>query len=238
MNEDRRQGVDPAGAGAVAVTRPIVTIDGPAASGKSSAAKSLAARLGIAYISSGLLYRAVTHLALEAGVDTGAEAELLALLERHDVRLLPALDRDAVIVDGRDIGPLLHTDDIDANVSAVAKQPGVRAWVTDRLQELPGPFVIDGRDMGTAVFPDARWKFYLTAPARIRAQRRVGERSTNLDAVAHGLKLRDERDARQSVPAPDAVHLDTGPLSLQQVVDFVFERVRDGAGTPLDAARA
>src|SRR5680860_266588 len=205
--------------------RPVITLDGPAASGKSSAAKAVAARLGIAYVSSGLLYRAVTRLALASGVDPADEPAVISLLDGHEVHLLPAVDCDRVSIDGVDVSAELHTDLVDDRVSDVARLPRVRAWVTDRLQELSGPFVIDGRDMGTVVFPDARWKFYLTAPAEVRARRRVGERATDINSVAKGLRLRDERDARQSVPAPDAVHLDTGPLSLQDVVDFVYERV-------------
>src|SRR5690606_32931267 len=131
----------PLGGGAImtamdAGTRPIITLDGPAASGKSSAAKAVAARLGIAYVSSGLLYRAVTLLALREGVPLDDEAALLAMLARHDVRLVPDAQRDRLTVDGEEVAHLLHTDDIDANVSEVARLPGVRAWVTERLREL------------------------------------------------------------------------------------------------------
>ena len=235
-HDSAREAIDDK-ARAVTGSRPIITIDGPAASGKSSAAKAVASRLGIAYVSSGLLYRAVTYLAVRADIDPADEDAVVALLGRHEVRLLPALDSDFVTVDGEEVSGELHTDAIDDNVSAVARQDGVRAWVTQRLQDLSGPFVIDGRDMGTAVFPEARWKFYLTAPAQIRAQRRVGERGADIDSVAHGLRLRDERDARQSVPAVDAIHLDTGPLTLQQVVEFVYGRVGEGLHAPQDAAR-
>ncbi len=206
-------------------TRPIITLDGPAASGKSSAAKAVAAKLGIAYVSSGLLYRAATLVALREGVPLSDEAALLGMLARHDVRLVPDAQRDRLTVDGTEVSHLLHTDQIDQHVSEVARLSGVRDWVTDRLRELEGPFVIDGRDMGTAVFPDARWKFYLTASPEVRARRRVGERASDLSAVAEGIRLRDERDARQSVPAPDAIHLDTGPLTLPAVVDFVYFKV-------------
>lgn len=218
--------------------RPVITIDGPAASGKSSAAKALAARLGIAYVSSGLLYRAAALIALDEGVPLGDEASLLDMLNRHDVRLLPDAQRDRLTVDGAEVAHLLHTDQIDERVSEVARLPGVRAWVTDRLQELEGPFVIDGRDMGTAVFPDARWKFYLTASPEVRARRRVGERASDLQRVADAIKLRDERDVRQSAPAPDAVHLDTGPLSLDSVVDFVYFKVAASWPERLSAATA
>jgi cytidylate kinase len=219
-------------------TRPIITLDGPAASGKSSAAKAVAARLGIAYVSSGLLYRAATHMALQEGVPLDDEAALLAMLGRHDVRLVPDAQQDRITVDGEDVAHLLHTDAIDARVSEVAKLDGVRAWVTDRLRELEGPFVIDGRDMGTAVFPDARWKFYLTASPEVRAKRRVGERSADLAAVAEAIRLRDERDAKQSVPAPDAIHLDTSPLTLEAVVDFVYSKVVARWPEQLSAATA
>src|SRR5690554_4965584 len=97
-------------------TRPIITLDGPAASGKSSAAKAVAARLGIAYVSSGLLYRAATHMALAEGVPLGDERALLEMLARHDVRLWPDAQRDRLTVDGEEVAHLLHTDDIDARV--------------------------------------------------------------------------------------------------------------------------
>ncbi len=219
-------------------TLPIITIDGPAASGKSSAAKAVAARLGIAYVSSGLLYRAAALIALDEGVPLGDEESLLAMLERHDVRLLPDAQRDRLTVDGVEVAHLLHTDQIDERVSEVARQPGVRDWVTDRLQELKGPFVIDGRDMGTAVFPNARWKFYLTASPEVRAKRRVGERASDLQSVAEAIRLRDERDERQSAPAPDAIHLDTGPLSLEAVVDFIYFKVAARWPERLSAATA
>ncbi len=218
--------------------RPIITLDGPAASGKSSAAKAVAARLGIAYVSSGLLYRAATHMALAEGVPLGDERALLAMLARHDVRLWPDAQRDRLTVDGEEVAHLLHTDDIDARVSEVARLPGIRAWVTERLRELEGPFVIDGRDMGTTVFPDARWKFYLTASPEVRARRRVGERASDLGAVAEAIRVRDERDAQQSAPAPDAIHVDTGPLTLEAVADFVYFKVMSRWPEQLTAATA
>lgn len=203
----------------------VITLDGPAASGKSSVAKALAARLGIAYVSSGLLYRAAALVALEAGIDLADEDAVMALLGDLPLSLVPGTGRNRVEVDGSDIEPRLHTHDVDSNVSAIARLPSVRGWVRDRLRALDGPFVIDGRDMGTTVFPSARWKFYLTAPTDVRARRRVGERDADLAVVAEALSRRDERDARQSVPAADAVHIDTGPLALSEVVDAVHDIV-------------
>lgn len=213
------------GSGHPVTPLPVITLDGPAASGKSSVAKVLAQRLGIAYVSSGLLYRAAALLALDEEVDVADEDAVLTLLAAKTVRLIPEASSNRVEVDGVDVTARLHTHDVDTNVSAVARQPRVRGWVTERLRELDGPFVIDGRDMGSTVFPRARWKFYLDAPTEVRARRRVGERAAELAVVTEALSRRDERDAKQSVPAVDAMHIDTGPLTLAEVVDAVHRVV-------------
>lgn len=207
--------------------RDVITLDGPAASGKSSVARRIAERLDVPFVSSGLLYRAATLLATEAQADPADEDGLVRLLGRHEVRLEPRRDGDRVRIDGRDVTGQLHTDRIDASVSAVASWPRVRAWVNDRLREIPGPFVIDGRDMGRDVFPDARVKAYLTADPEVRAARRVGERAADLGAVADAIRRRDARDARQSVPADDAVSIDTSALTLDAVVERVMALVRE-----------
>lgn len=205
--------------------RDVITLDGPAASGKSTVARRVAARLGVPFVSSGLLYRAATRLALDAGADPAGEAGLLELLDVHDVRLDPRGDDNRVIVDGRDVTSELTTDAVDDAVSAVAARPRVRAWVNARLREIPGPFVIDGRDMGKDVFPDAAAKVYLTARPEVRAARRVGERGADLSAVTDAIRRRDARDARQSVPAPDAARFDTSDLTLDEVVERVLAHV-------------
>ena len=208
-------------------SRLIVTLDGPAASGKSSAARRVAQVLGVPFVSSGFLYRAATHLALEHGVDPKDEAAVLAFLAGHDVELVALRGApDRVMFDGQDISAQLHTTSVDANVSAVARHPGVRAWVNARLREIRGPFVIEGRDMGSAVFPSAAHKFYLSAPAEVRAARRVSERDLSLQEVTAALKLRDARDAAQLAPAPDAVHIETQDLTLEEVVAAVVKEVR------------
>ncbi len=208
-------------------TRTVITIDGPAASGKSSVARLLARRLGIAYVSSGLLYRAATHSSIGSDVELHDEAAVVDALRHHDVVLVPDPHGNRVLLDGADVTEELHTDKIDVAVSTVARHPRVRAWVTERLREVQGSFVIDGRDMGTAVFPQARVKFFLTADPEVRAARRAGERSGELRQIAERLRRRDELDARQSAPAGDAIFIDTGALSLDQVVESVLERVRE-----------
>ncbi len=206
--------------------RGIVTIDGPAASGKSSVARRVAEALGVPYLSSGLLYRAAAYLALRAGVDPGDEAGLLRLLQRFRVRLVPGRE-NRVLADGEDLTPSLHTLEVDRIVSEVARLPGVRAWVNERLKEVPPPFVAEGRDMGTAVFPQAPHKFYLTARPEVRAKRRAKERPQAYEAILQDLLERDQKDRAQSVPAPDALLLDTSDLTLEEVVAWVLERVKD-----------
>lgn len=208
----------------------VVTIDGPAASGKSSVAKLLAGRLGVAYLSSGLLYRAATRLTLDAGVDPADGAAVTALLRGHDVELLAEAAGNRVIVDGTDLTGGLNSGEVDANVSAVASQPEVRAWVTERLKDVRGSFVIDGRDMGTAVFPDAAVKVYLTADLNVRACRRLPERNADLAEVAAQLERRDRLDSRQSAPATDATVIDTSELTLPEVLEAVAALVSPAAG--------
>ncbi|KEF34496.1 cytidylate kinase [Deinococcus sp. RL] len=200
----------------------IVTIDGVAASGKSSVASGVARALGIPYVSSGLLYRAATLLGLERGLDLGDAAALLAHLRANPVRLEPRAEGNRVWVGGRELTAELHSSRVDAGVSRVAALPEVRAWVDAQLRALPEPFVAEGRDMGTNVFPHAEAKFYLTASPRVRAERRAKERPEDVPAIEAALTERDLLDAAQSAPAPDARVIDTGALTLEGVIAAVL----------------
>lgn len=211
--------------GVAAAERKVVTFDGPAASGKSTVATCVARRLGVPFVSSGLLYRAATYLALRSGVDPRDGEAVVRTARAADVRLHPDVDGNRVEVDGRDVTAGLHTDAVDGAVSAVAAHPALRDWVNARLRELQGPFVIDGRDMGSNVFPEAEHKFYLTASPRVRASRRVGERSGQLEEIKAALERRDALDARQLEPAADAVHLDTEGLDVEGVVAEVLRHL-------------
>ena len=206
----------------------LITIDGPAASGKSSVARLVADRLNIPFVSSGLLYRAATLLVLERRINAQDEAAVLSCLAEHDVRLeaLPT-EPNRVHIDARDMSAALHTDDVDAGVSAVAAHPRLRGWVLEQLRAVPPPFVVEGRDMGTAVFPQATHKFYLNAAPEVRARRRVGERHAGLSEVTEAIARRDRLDAKQSAPAPDAAQIDTSALTLEQVVAEVLGRVQE-----------
>lgn len=208
----------------------VITLDGPAASGKSSAAQGIADKLNIAFVSSGLLYRAATYLTLVHKVNPQDNDAVLALLAGHEV-VLKALPKkpNQIFIDSKDVSRALHTDDVDARVSAVASLDELRLWVNERLREVEGSFVIEGRDMGSVVFPQAAHKFYLTASAAVRAKRRVGERAADLADVEAALKLRDEHDKKQLVPAADALHIDTDALSLDDVIALVLANINEAA---------
>ncbi len=209
----------------------VITFDGPAASGKSSVARRVAHALNVPFVSSGLLYRTATLLAERAGVDLDDASAVLAALAEHRVELRPGVLGETLLADDENVTDALHTDAVDACVSRVAAHPGVRDWVGARLREIAPPFVIDGRDMGSVVFPDASHKFYLDAAPEVRAARRVGERAADLAQVAAAIRRRDTLDARQLAPAPDAVHLDTGTLTLDEVVAWALARL--GAARPV-----
>lgn len=202
----------------------IVTIDGVAASGKSSVSSGVAQALGVPYVSSGLLYRAVTLLGLTAGADLADASALLPLLP--GVRLEPLASGNRVWNADHDLTADLHSTQVDAGVSVVAALPQIREWVDAQLRALPAPLVAEGRDMGTNVFPHAPHKFYLTASPRVRAERRAKERPEDIPAIEAALTERDRQDTTQSAPAPDARVIDTGPLTLQGVIDTILADLR------------
>jgi CMP/dCMP kinase len=204
----------------------VITIDGLAASGKSSVARRVALALGVPYVSSGLLYRAITVAALEANLDLENETALLEHLHANEIRLEPLAEVNRVWLGTREITDDAHSSEVDANVSKVASHAQVRAWVNTQIRKLPKPFVAEGRDMGAVVFRDTPAKIFLTASPRVRAQRRTLERPEDLETVEAALRSRDELDAVNSAAAPDAFMLDTSNLTLEQVVDNVLERVQ------------
>ena len=198
----------------------IVAIDGPAGSGKSTVARGLAARLGFRYLDTGAMYRALTWLARERGGALEDEPALAELARDHPI----AFEGDGVWIGGEDVTAAIRGADIDRVVSTVARHPQVRAIMRDRQRELAegGDAVIEGRDIGTVVCPDAEVKVFLVAEAAERARRRQAERpEIGAEALATDLRLRDERDAAQMQPAPDAETLDTTALSVEDVLDRI-----------------
>jgi CMP/dCMP kinase len=202
----------------------IVAIDGPAGAGKSTVARNLAARLGFRYLDTGAMYRALTWLALEEGLSLDDGLELGELARREPI----TFEGDRVFIRGRDVSEEIRMPCIDRVVSSVARHPEVREVMRERQRELgsDGDAVIEGRDIGTVVCPDAEVKVYLVADAAERARRRVAERpEIGAEALATDLRLRDESDAAQMTAAPDAQQIDTTELGVGEVVDLIEQLV-------------
>lgn len=205
----------------------IVAIDGPAGAGKSTVARLLAERLGFRYLDTGAMYRALTWLALVKGLPLGEGDQLGALARGHPVDID---ERGRVLIDGTDVTGAIRSARIDRVVPVVARHPEVRAVMRARQRELAeeGNAVIEGRDIGTVVAPDAAVKVYLVADSAVRARRRQADRpDIGADALATDLRLRDESDAARMQPAADAELIDTTDLPIADVVARVEGLVRE-----------
>jgi cytidylate kinase len=204
----------------------IVAIDGPAGAGKSTVARRLAERLAFRYLDTGAMYRALTHLALEQDVPLEDGPALATLARGNQV----TFDEEGrVAIGGRDVTEAIREARIDRVVSTVARHPEVREVMRDRQRDLAeeGDAVIEGRDIGSVVAPDAEVKVYLVADHAVRASRRQHERpEIGADALATDLRLRDESDAARMRPAEDAIQIDTTELDVEDVVSQIEELVR------------
>jgi cytidylate kinase len=218
----------------VSPPRVAIAIDGPAASGKSSTAKAVARELGYRHVDSGSLYRAATAARLRRGGDSSTWTEESVLDAVKSVSLSPVENGFVPLLNGRPADGEMRGDAVTHRVSLVAKMPRVREWVNTQVRNAGGDYdvVVDGRDIGTVVFPDARLKVYLVADAEERARRRVLERTgrepteeETFDETARIL-LRDELDATQSVKAADAVVIDTTDLTQPEQVARIVELAR------------
>ena len=218
----------------------IVTIDGPAGAGKSTAAKALAQRLGFDFLDTGAMYRAVTLAGLRREFDLSNDIALGALVGSLCLEMPPG----RVVLDGEDVTSLIRTKQITAASGAVASNAAVRRRLVDlqRRIALGRDFVCEGRDQGTLVFPDALCKFFLTADPLERARRRQREmasrgESLSLEDVLAAQEARDARDASRDiapmVPATDAILLDTTHLTLDQVALQMEQQVRNRLPRPM-----
>jgi cytidylate kinase len=208
----------------------IVAIDGPAGSGKSTVAQALARRLGFRYLDTGAMYRALTWLAQRDGADLEDGAALAELAREYPVSF--AVD-GRVEIAGKDVSAHIRDVEIDRLVPVVARHPEVRAVMRERQRSLGsvGNAVIEGRDIGSVVLPEAEVKVFLVADEEERARRRTAERpGAGADSLAADLRLRDARDAVNTQPAEDAVLLDTTDLAVDEVVAWIAALVEERRG--------
>ena len=213
--------------------RLIVAIDGPSGAGKGTVARAVAARLGYRHVDTGAMYRAVAWKALHDGVDIADEAAVAAIGEHASFDLA----QDRVVIDGHDVPSAIRTAEIDKAATTVARHPAVRRVLVARQRTYgeSGGVVMEGRDIGTVVFPGADVKIYLDASPEERARRRAADpahaasKSTLLTEVATALAERDKSDSTRAVSplavAPDAVVLDTTGLSVADVIEKVLALV-------------
>ncbi len=221
----------------------ILAIDGPAASGKSTVARAVARQLGWGYLDTGAMYRAIAAEALRVGVPLDDEEALTALARRVELAFVsePADPvPHTVTLDGRDVTEEIRSPETDGAVSPVARVAGVRAALVDEQRRLAatGNVVVEGRDIGTVVFPDAPVKVYLTASPHERARRRLGDRAAagheaDIEEVARNIASRDEIDSGRTVSplsvADDAHVVDTTDLTVREVVHLIAGLVSEAS---------
>ena len=203
----------------------VIAIDGPAASGKSSVARALAKRLGFCYVNSGAMYRAVTWRALQRGIAVQDPDAVTALAE--EARLACALinDESRISIDNFDPSPHLHSDEVNRAVSLVSRVPRVREIINLQMRRCVAgrDVVVEGRDIGSVVFPETPFKFFLDASPEVRARRR------NAQGQRDEIAMRDQADSsRRTAPlmiAPDAERIDTSDLNIPEVVEEILKRL-------------
>ena len=212
--------------------QPVIAIDGPAGAGKSTLAAHLARKFGFLNLETGAMYRALALKAIDSDLDMDSEADLLTLCDATQITLEPMRDGNRVLLDGMDVSRRVRDGDVTAAASRASVHPLVREWMVAQQRSLgaAGGVVMEGRDIGTAVFPDAEVKIFLDAAPEVRGNRRYRQVASNVHepvavtetAVIEEMKARDERDRNRAQsplkPAPDAIILDSTGMSLDEVL--------------------
>jgi cytidylate kinase len=207
--------------------RTVIAVDGPAGSGKSTVAAALARRLGVPHVDTGAYYRAATLAVLRAGADPRSAAEVLAVLD--DVHIVRR--RDRTLLDGRDVEREIRSDEVTAQVSAVAAHPEVRRRlvVLQRAAATADGAVVEGRDAASVIVPEAKLKVWLTAPPSVRAARRAAQQghadAAGIERVTTQLLARDDADRSNTFLDADAVVIDTADLTVDAVVGRIVDLV-------------
>lgn len=217
----------------------IIAIDGPAGSGKSTVAKEVAKRLGLKYIDTGAMYRALTLKAMRTGVNLEDEDALCELFHRTRIELVQEEGCLRTLLDGEDVSQAIRDPEVTRRVFYAARSPKVRALMVAAQQRMgeQGGVVAEGRDATTVIFPNAHKKIYMDARVEVRARRRLADLAgvsprPTLEEVEAEIRERDQKDFSRSVGplrrAPDALYLDTSDLSIDEVVERVLAFVRSG----------
>lgn len=224
----------------------VVAIDGPAGSGKSTIAKRLAARLGCIYIDTGAMYRAVGLMALRAGVALNDERKLESLARSAEIEFLDNGTR--VKLNGEEVTAAIRAPEVSDAASKVSAVPAVRRVLVEKQREMGAraSVVMEGRDIGTVVFPNADVKVFLDAKPEVRTARRLKEwaekgQTVQPEKVASEMDERDHRDRTRSdsplLQAPDAIYLDTSDMTLDEVEDWILKLIRDRTSNGKEAQR-
>ncbi|HOZ01234.1 MAG TPA: (d)CMP kinase [Candidatus Syntrophosphaera sp.] len=217
--------------------RLIIAIDGPAASGKSTTARRLAQKLGYVYLDTGAMYRACALKAKQTGLALGDEEAVRAMLDKLDIEIKLDGEENVILLDGKDVSGAIRTNDISRLSSDISALPAVRYKMVELQRRLGsrGGVILDGRDIGTFVFPDADIKIFLTATDEIRARRRWLELKhkgvhASLDNVSEELRERDKNDsARELAPlakAADAIEVDTSAMNVEEQAEAIYGIVK------------
>lgn len=209
------------------VSPQVIAIDGPAASGKSSVARRLAQKLGWTFVNTGNMYRAVTWAVLERGIDPAEASAVASVADLLPIEFRTENEQTVIVIDGHVPGEELTTDRVNKAVSLVAAVPAVRHRLVSGQRALAdkGPLVMEGRDIGSVVFPNAPFKFYIDASEEVRAARRQAQGHT--DRVSERDRLDTTRKNSPLVTAPDAVVIDSSHLSLDEVVERALAVLRE-----------